>query len=657
LAEASLLLKPGQTEMHHDAIVALTHLTRQNWDTYPLDIQKQWRTVAYQGRGLEHIEAFGRLGGLPQTYDESGVRGFLLHFFMATGGNVRVNELYPRERNETIVALQKARQAALPRIVGLAARAGWKDEHVLLEVHLEQLPIEEQFDEVVRLVEETKDLPDTKRRAFYYAHCVRLGPDIRTAAQRNQALKPLYDRLAAIDNADVQAVARQLERDDQFYVKQAAANKAREMEAGAREAQARAKSLPVTGVHEVEFVGQGGNASGRLRALDGCLPAGPGIDVVWAGNGLYLMKQPGRLTRVWEGEINWRFNTLVANAPRNHVCYDGRFVWAAPSTYGGAAARLLVVDPQTEAVAEFTAQDGLPQSRTVATGGILKQFMAVAPLSPGKVCLAGSFGQTWLAVASFEPPGRKSLKIFHEARDAFDRENAGQPQGIDVAFPPSFMFTLGDESRGGQRGRRVIVGRGELQSAQPGEYPPLLIDPETLSVKALVPAAYLELRLQSNQAVRADAYRDGIYQISGTGPPKFKLALFRSALPDFKPEAIMEDAPGGFVAFTGDQLHVVGRDWWTCRVGEKELRRVAEILPWSFTSGWFVPGRPPEPPETPELPRIEAIFHSNHYGLLVKRGWSTLREATTFDVSGLLRKAADAPSTDDAKAERVKSSP
>ncbi|HVC96454.1 MAG TPA: hypothetical protein VND64_22405 [Pirellulales bacterium] len=653
LAEASLLLKPGQAEMHHDAIVALTHLTMQNWDTYPLDIQKQWRTVAYQGLGLEHIEALGRLGGQPQTYDERGVRGFLLHFFRATGGNVRVNALYPPERNETIVALQKSRQAALPRIIEHAVRAGWKDEHVLLEVHLEQLPLEEQFDEVVRLIEQTKDLPGAKQRTRYYAHCVKLAASIRTAAQRYQAMKPLYDRMASIDNAEVQAMARQLERDEQSIVKQAEAKEASEMESGVREAQARAKSLPATGVHEIEFIRQGGDADGRLQAFDGCLPAGPGIDVVWAGNALFLMKQPGQLRLIWQGGINWRFDTLVANAPRNHVCYDGRFVWAAPSTYGGAAARLLVVDPQTEAVAEFTVEDGLPQSRTIATGSFLKQFMAIAPLSPGKICVAGSFGQTWLAVATIEPPGRKSLKVFHEARDAFDQENTDQPKGTDVAFPPSFMFAFRDDSRG-KRGPRVIVGRGELQSAQPGEYPPLLIDSEKLSVEALVPAAYLELRLQSNYAARADACQDGIYQVFGTAPPKFKPALFRSALPDFKPEAVLEDVPDGFVALTGEHLHIVGRDWWTCRIGDKEPRRVAESLPWWFRGGWYVPGRPPEPPEPPEVPRIEAIFHSNHYGLLVKRARSKLHEATTFDVSGLLQNAAGAPSSDEVKTKRVK---
>jgi hypothetical protein len=126
-------------------------------------------------------------------------------------------------------------------------------------------------------------------------------------------------------------------------------------------------------------------------------------------------------------------------------------------------------------------------------------------------------------------------------------------------------------------------------------------------------------------------------------------------LPDFKPEAVVEDVPDGFVAVTGDQLHIVGRDWWTCRVGDKELRRVAESLPWWFTSGWYVPGRPTEPPESPEVPRIEAIFHSNHYGLVVKRARSKLHETTTFDVSGLLQNAAGAPSTDESKAEPAKS--
>jgi len=92
---------------------------------------------------------------------------------------------------------------------------------------------------------------------------------------------------------------------------------------------------------------------------------------------------------------------------------------------------LAVIDPTTERIWKFTADDNLPP---MSTG-------SVAPLAPGKVCVAGYFGRTWCAIATFDPDKGKSLKVFFEAREVVDFRNYDAPNP-NVATQVGPMRTL-----------------------------------------------------------------------------------------------------------------------------------------------------------------------------------------------------------------------
>lgn len=641
LAEASLLLKPRQTEIHHDAIAALDGLTRQNWDVYPLDMSRQWLAVGYQNRGLEHIDAFMRLDGNPDAYGNTGAGGFVADFFRATGGNVRVNPNYPRERNDTIVALQKKRRAALLRIIPWAARGNWKCEFWVLHDLLGVESVEAQCDDVAHLAQAVKELPGVPKRVVWYVNSINPGPDRQSARQRNECLQPLYERLAAIDNADVRAAAQQHKAIMAARIEEEARQAAERKALLAGDSKARRNAGTLAGIREVKLTwSDASGGSGVANNIDGCLPAGPGVDVVWQRGDIFLMKEPGRMTRVWQGELNSHVSMVVCASIRDHICYDGRLVWAAIDRHL-APPVLLAIGPRSAQVWQFSASDGLPDIKRAADGANNTNFYAVAPISPGKACVAGFFGKTWLAVATVDDSGRKSVQIFHEAREAFDRESKTQPLDTAVAFQPSYMLALADASSGATgRPWRVLVGRGGVQ----WNCPPLLVDPRARTVSPVPTGGHLEQTLHQHSR-KSDLYQDAIYLVDA-GPAR-KPTLYRFALPDLSPEPIIEDVPLGMVVFHDGLLHIVGREWWTGHLGDKRLHRVAGPLPWSFTSWWPVAGRPPEPPETPEMPRMERICHSNHYGLLVKRAGSTAREAAVFAVSGLLETAAKPRAADE----------
>src|SRR5205823_13039028 len=122
----------------------------------------------------------------------------------------------------------------------------------------------------------------------------------------------------------------------------------------------------------------------------------------------------------------------------------------------GKPSRLLIVDPEKEKVIEFKAEEGLPSEVPEKNSA---PTLAAAPLSPGKALLCGSFGKTWLGVATFE--GEKpSLKIIHEAQDAPLRNNREQWRNTSLTFSPSYMFALSDAAGDKEKpARRVIVGR------------------------------------------------------------------------------------------------------------------------------------------------------------------------------------------------------
>ena len=92
----------------------------------------------------------------------------------------------------------------------------------------------------------------------------------------------------------------------------------------------------------------------------------------------------------------------------------------------------------------------------------------VACSVPGRVCAAGSFGRSWVALVTFDPTAAKPVKVdvVDEARRTWD-SRAGFVTDPDAAFDPVCMSLLTDmrATDSGVR-RRILIARAAAPFAR-----------------------------------------------------------------------------------------------------------------------------------------------------------------------------------------------
>jgi hypothetical protein len=307
-----------------------------------------------------------------------------------------------------------------------------------------------------------------------------------------------------------------------------------------------------------------------LRTITAFVRAGDKLDVVASGGALLVMREKGRLKQVWETK-----ERLVAS---DTLCYDGRYVWFPVSQYLHPAL-LVVLDTMTDEVSQVTAEDGLPVIPAESLPDQTWQSLAAAPLGPGRICLAGWFGRTWLAIVTFDPRAGKSVKVFHEARER--AESREDWKRTTIAFSPRYMCTLTDKPDGsGKAAQRVLIGRNGPPDV---EDHPLCVDPETLSVE--VEQEQLAAR---NPGLWAG--HDGALYLFMNAR-----TLGRFGFPKLKTEPVLSPIALGHLVLSGDRVMTVGKPWWAGSLSRKEAHPAGEMVG-DFAGAW----------------------PSAHYGLLVQ---------------------------------------
>ena len=177
-------------------------------------------------------------------------------------------------------------------------------------------------------------------------------------------------------------------------------------------------------------------------ASSGVTPAGPGVDLAWRNEGLYLLKEPGKARRMRFGQ----FNGTIAD-----VRFDGRYGWVVLNNMVKPV--LAIVDPRTERLWGIGAGAGLPATSGPNSGVAADAPMLwTAPLEPGRAILVSWFGRLAVAEAKFDPAGSSKVEVFFEARQkpepgnwrmsGKDPKNAFRPtdvhlfRGVDAAGRP-----------------------------------------------------------------------------------------------------------------------------------------------------------------------------------------------------------------------------
>ncbi len=347
------------------------------------------------------------------------------------------------------------------------------------------------------------------------------------------------------------------------------------------------------------------------RGISGLLAVGKGLDLVWTGDGLYLMKEKGKFRPLWRspGVNDW------AEGGFGSVCFDGRYAWAS-FVLNKKNPTLLVIDPEKEKVWDVSAAEGLPQAPVQE---LAEKFataaLVAAPLEPGRACTAGAFlGRAWVATATFDPAtGKAAFKIVHEARDTHDPTDKEQWARTTTAFAPFYIYTLtGTAGADGKPPRRVLIGRGGGSNFKVSEHP-LTFDPDRGTVEVL------KARIWNGPTRDRSATAGGAVYFMESYPnpdsPNHPLThVARVGFPGPDKAIVLAPLPPSVgqmsrTAVRGDKLHVVleqhevdfGKggapvrtcQWWTADLDGKNPRRVAT-----------------------GLPPIGGVWESSHYGFV-----------------------------------------
>ncbi len=585
LTEAALLLDPRAKQLHCDAIAEITALI--NAGPYNLGSISVWVASAQlYRRGLQHLDA-AISNGLDLTQFQWFAwkeNNFVERFLRLAQRPIHCG--LPREARESMLQVREDNRETLQR---LARQFATRQQFVLAarlwDYAASPLDRQRQYEEKLKFVRELQ----TAERPEYWLPLVGTGCSRQMYDDDTAEGRWFLDQLIGLPqlNARVRQVATQLRRSLDWQ-------RTHQRDPFHRIVpESRPKFTPST-----DFALRLVNAVWKLR----CQPAGDGIDVFWEERQpghVYVMKEKGILKPV---------------GPQVDYCadmiFDGRYVWLATQALNDAP-RVLAIDPSVERYWELTEKNGLslPKVHTIPRGSTYTYNVRLAPVAPGKVCIAAGYGRAWIAMVTLDPGGDHKVNVFHRATEPQLRDDRNQWKRTTVAFLPAHMATLEESGKDGIH-KKVLIDRGYRIGLHNADLicHPLIVDTETLSVDVV----RHDLPLPED----VEVHNGALYWVSALPPSYRQLAVNRAALPDLIPKPVMPLERGGVLLFTGEQMHVVGRQWWTGRLGDTGLKCLADV-PWYCFGHGIAERFDQSQVYKADYRPLDQIARSNHYGIIV----------------------------------------
>jgi len=329
---------------------------------------------------------------------------------------------------------------------------------------------------------------------------------------------------------------------------------------------------------------------------------------------LYLMKELGRLQRIWGGPDDPAYHRdpprkVLPDCGVIDARCDGRFAWVI--TRSQQTPQIVVIELQSQRTWEIGPEQGLPVIPTRNTGNA-EDFarLWVEPLEPGRAMVVSYFGRLALAMATVDPLHGAKVGVFFEARTKPDPTDLQAWRDSHMAFSPQRVFGFQKTLPPGQMARWVM-----LTGRRPNERP-LLVDPDGRDVRIL--DSHWE---EQFPLIRARVDGDAMYVIHGHHA---RQDLFRFAMPEFHPELIQSDVPEGDCVPWRSKFLVVGSRCWMLdpqASPERRVRVVTDRVPWgfhSFTQGGqrYAGEANQTSQEAYAAGRVLGLFPCHHYGLL-----------------------------------------
>lgn len=458
VAEASLLLDPNQAAVHRDALSALSGLLGPDpWgrgaDLPPGLPSRGNSTNKLIRRALEHLEPYLRQATVHRAQDERLLEAFLIRM----SGARRItpgwrSRLTDEERDGVEVG-------------GLA-------EEMFVRV-LEDKCRRQVVDDTALFLPEFEakgDLSDDQMRELNFkllselTFMPREGAIFETLIDQQHPLDPAnleFDRkVRRLANTDLQRSVDQWMKTVEAIRLANSKKPSPPQESPQPQVTASIKpeAKPAKGgdarLIRLTLKSDGTAGDNAWLPVEGWLPAGKGVDVVWSANGIFVMKQKGIIRQIDDrapkSSQKWQFA---------QPAFDGKYVWFTRETLlGRRGYHLLAVDPQTEKVLEIDSDAGLPHSDS----------LLVAPISPGRAVVVGSFGQTYVATVTLIPeskPTHGKVEMLHEFRRVPVSGDNQQWRNADLIFTPWSMQVVNEKRADGSLHQAALVWRQSAESA------------------------------------------------------------------------------------------------------------------------------------------------------------------------------------------------
>jgi hypothetical protein len=276
---------------------------------------------------------------------------------------------------------------------------------------------------------------------------------------------------------------------------------------------------------------------------------------------IYLIKKPPRVELVWQ-----------ESSPLERVgpCwFDGKYVWCAID-HRTDKPRLLLIDPQQAKVQEFRPPRPLPTHSDQGSGQFqITPSLLGAPLTPGRVLLAGHMGRSWIGIGAVSSSGDHQLEIVYEARTAEVRDRHAK-QDAETVFLPLAMFPLLSAATAK---KDVLIVRGSPTVLGLEYELPLIFRGDTAKVEPAPPhwnmSGFRGLTTHADQLV---------FLIYDFQPDPVRIPFFVCGKEPTSRRKLADDVPWGVFVWHEGMLHVVGERWWVWNpVTGKRRELVGEV--------------------------------------------------------------------------------
>lgn len=613
IAEAGLLFNPDDLPLRRlafDAVSAIYHkeflICRVEPSVWPR------LRIAFL-RACDHLEFLASHDGKMSISIPSTPYWAMSFFGMLGGVRMRpdaeaqaiLDELKPIEA-DVLVRLFKIR----------VARGFHADAHHFLARYLQHLTPERRHTEIIKHVLEYPQGPDAAIMAGFIIH----GQFSNTASDKNPKLAILRELKTHTERPDLVRVAEMNERET---LRQMAAQEQVSKDDAAADA------LPFGGFaepfHVVEWkiqrVAQGKSLDGEVLEpypSNGAplkyICVGAQLDVARNDRELFWVRRPGVLEPFLTLDRSQSFNYY------SELCFDGRYLWTCAGSHSGPRTYLIVVDPQSGRIWNSPNELALPDAPAEMTSRSAPVTFDMVSLGPGEVFAVATRDRTHLVRVRFDPNAAEPFSF----TTVYECPEVGDQAEKEVWRNPRLSFSAGSlaaipKPDGKVQAKHVLIVRKNRFLGMDSH--PLLVDLTTGSVevieKTLKPDDGNGIR-SAGVCLRGDRVLFAQRYLSSGMP--IHLMEFHPATK--KLDIIDDDSPGGYLFFTGEEMHLLGHTWWRKKPGDERFSKIDLPLPWKAfgfdLSGASRIGKREYSRLTERHYALDAFYPSAHYGLLLR---------------------------------------